>query len=152
MAWESPIWREMRRMQRQIDRLMENFTRPWNLSRPRELELETPSNTLRRAWTDIEENDNEIVLKVELPGMNKDDIKVELEDDAIAIKAIKKQETKKEDKDAYFHSKTYAGFYRRIALPAEADTENIDAEYKNGVLTLRIPKKKTSPKKEIKIN
>lgn len=103
----------------------------------------------RKAFLDLREKDKEFVIAAELPGIDKEDINLEIKDDRVVIKAEKKQEKEKGD---YSYSKSYAGFYQEVALPENTDSDKIDAVYKDGVLKLTIPKKKLAvKKKEIKI-
>ena len=103
----------------------------------------------RKALADYWETDNEIVATVKLPGVDKKDIDINLEDDSLEIKVEKKQEDEKKDKNSYSYMKTCSGFYRRIPLPEFALSEKAKATYNNGVLEVRIPKKEL-PKKEKK--
>ncbi|MFH1289784.1 MAG: Hsp20/alpha crystallin family protein [Nanoarchaeota archaeon] len=131
---------EMRRMQRRFNHWLRNFDEnPWDFD-------EEDFSQYRKAWVDARELDDEYVIAVELPGVNKDNIEVNVEEDALTIKVEKKSETKEQEEESYMYSKNYSGFFRRIPLPKNADAEKIDAEYKSGVLKLRIPKKERKKK------
>lgn len=121
-----------------------------------ELEIEEEhEQEYRRAWADLHETESKYLLTVELPGIKKEDIDLQLSGNTIRIKAQKKQEKKSHDEKhgSYFYAASYAGFMRTIPLPENASSENIEAEFKNGVLKIRIKKKKSSQikKKEIRI-
>ncbi|MBW2988193.1 Hsp20/alpha crystallin family protein, partial [Candidatus Woesearchaeota archaeon] len=90
---------------------------------------------------------------VELPGINKEDIKVRATEDGLEIRAEKKEEIKQEDKrrGIYRQERTYSGFYRFIPLPEGVDTSKIQATYKNGVLELKVPKPKQRQEKGVEI-
>jgi len=92
----------------------------------------------------FDKDGNELVLDVELPGFDKGDIKLDVVDHGIEIKARKKSEMKKKDekKGIYSYAKSYVGFSRFISLPEEAEADRIDATYHGNILTIHIPKKK----------
>lgn len=125
------------------------------LDEPRALILKNaPSDEYRKALVDFRENDENFIIAVEIPGIDKEDIHLDITENSAIIKAEKKQEKEEgsKEKGDYRYAKSYAGFYQEVALPENADTENIEAVYKNGVLKLIIPKKKLAiKKKKIKI-
>lgn len=94
-------------------------------------------------WTpsvDIAENDKEFVVKAELPDVKKEDIKVNIEDGTLSISGERKVE--KEEKNVKFHriERAYGRFERTFTLPAEADADKITSDYKQGILTVHLPK------------
>jgi HSP20 family protein len=100
---------------------------------------------------DVFENENGYVLKAELPGVNKDDINLDINNKALTLKGEKKFEEKTE-KDNYVRiERSYGSFTRTFALPDKVDTENIKANYKDGVLEITLPKKEEAKPKEIKV-
>lgn len=142
------IWDEMRRAQRRINRLWRGFDEnPWEEINEEDL------SEYRRPWVDAREMENEFIIAIELPGVNKEEIEVIAENGSLVLKVEKKSEEKEEKEGEFKYERSYAGFYRRIPLPENADAEKIDAEYNQGVLKLRIPKKKKTERngKEIKI-
>jgi len=149
MVWKETIRDEMRRIQRQMDRLFSNF---WNTSDNKTNFLDKLSSNYRKAKADFIETENEFILEIELPGIEKEDIKLDITDSSIELKAEKKKEKEEKTKESYSYARSYTGFYRSIDLPIEADKENIDASYKNGILTVHIPfKKNIKQKKEVKV-
>lgn len=149
MFWKDDLWNEMRKVQRQMNKLFQRFEEPKLLSLRDEF-----GDNYRKAFMDYKENDKNFVIKVEIPGIDKEDIHLDVSEHSIVIRAEKKHEKKEGSKKEgnYSYSRSYAGFYQEVTLPENADKEKIDAVYKNGVLTLTIPKKKSSiKKKEIKI-
>ena len=90
---------------------------------------------------DIWETDKAVKAVIDMPGVNKEDIKINVKDNGIEIKAEKKEEKKEEKKGIYREERRYTGFYRFIPLPENTIPEKTEAEYKNGVLELTIPKK-----------
>lgn len=89
---------------------------------------------------DISENDKEYVVKAELPEVKKEDIKVNVEDGTLCISGERKVE--KEEKGTKFHrvERAYGRFERSFSLPDEADADKITSEYKDGILTVHLPK------------
>jgi len=79
-------------------------------------------------------------VKAEIPGLKKEDIKVNLEDDVLTIQGEKKEETEKKEKNVQISERVYGKFQRSFRLPKRTKTEAIKAAYKDGVLTLEIPK------------
>lgn len=101
------------------------------------------SGNYRKPVADFWETDNEVVATFELPGVDKKDIDMNVDDNTLEVKVEKKNEDKHEDKKKGVVSRTssYTGFFRRIPLPDGVDSEKTDATYNNGVLEVRIPKK-----------
>ena len=94
-------------------------------------------------WTprvDIVEDEKEILVKAELPEMKKEDVKVEVLDGVLTIEGERAQE--KEEKGKKFHKveRSYGKFVRQFALPAEVEAAKVEAEYKDGVLNVHLPK------------
>jgi len=89
---------------------------------------------------DIGENDKEFVVKAELPEVKKEDIKVNVENGTLSISGERKVE--KEEKTMKFHrvERAYGRFERSFSLPDEADADKITSEYKDGILTVHLPK------------
>ncbi len=100
---------------------------------------------------DIYETDNEIVVKVELPEVKKENIKVSLENNVLMIRGERKfeEETKKEN----YHriERSYGDFVRSFTLPSFADPNKINAEYKDGVLRVTIAKREESKPKQVEV-
>lgn len=88
----------------------------------------------------IVENDREVIISAELPGVEQDDLEISVEDGALIIKGEKKCEIEKEDKNYYRMERSYGTFARVVQLPAKVDEEKIQARLKKGVLKVTIPK------------
>jgi HSP20 family protein len=113
---------------------------------------EAPMST--RAWNpsvDIFENDNEVVIKAELPGMSAKDIEVNLENNVLTLKGERRFE--KEAKEENYHrvEREYGSFSRAFSLPTAVDGDKVAAEYKDGVLKIVLPKREETKPKPIKI-
>jgi len=101
---------------------------------------------------DIEEGEKAYHVTAELPGVKKDDVKVTVKDNVLTINGEKKQ--KKEEKGKEYHrtERAYGSFQRCFRLPEMVDQENINAEFKDGMLEISIPKKEEAVSKEVNVN
>ncbi len=153
------LWDEMRRLQNEMDSIFGDFFRSGfgnrgqkELTGPRE---ELPSlSEYSEPLADLFETENEIVATVELPGVNKEDISVSKTDNGVEVHVEKTDEHKDEDKKKGYYriERRHTGFYRHFPMPSYADTENVDASYKNGVLEIKVPKtEKKDDKKRIDV-
>jgi len=87
---------------------------------------------------EIEENDNEVRITAEVPGIDPDAVEVLLEDGVLTLRGENKRET--EDKDRRFSERYYGRFERRLSLDREVDEDKVSATFKNGLLTVTLPK------------
>jgi HSP20 family protein len=101
---------------------------------------------------DVYEDKNEIVAKVELPGMEKDDIEINVADQLLTIKGSKKKEEEIKEDNYYRAERSYGAFVRTVELPKEVEADKAKAVFKNGVLEVRLPKSEHAREKEIKVN
>ncbi len=93
---------------------------------------------------DIKENENEFVIDAEIPGVNKEDIKLDLKDDRLTI-SVEKTEDKKEEKDNYIRRERRFGSTSRSFSIQNVKAEDVSAKYENGILSIVLPK--SEPKK-----
>jgi len=100
---------------------------------------------------DIVENNGNIEVKVELPGMNKDDIKVTIKNNMLRLSGERKQEEETKEKTFHRIERYFGKFCRTIQLPADIDADKIKAKYKDGVLNITLPKPKSMKPKEIEV-
>lgn len=100
---------------------------------------------------DVSETGAEIVVKAELPGMSKDDIELNLQDNVLTLKGEKKQEKNEEKENYHRVERSYGSFSRSFTLPAGVDQENVQANFKDGVLMITLPKAEEAKKKKIEI-
>jgi HSP20 family protein len=122
----------------QIDRLFDEY-----LERPFSLSPYFGSETIEGDFApklDVSETDKEIILSVELPGMEPEDIQVSLDRNTLLISGKKQEEKEEQDKRFYRVECSYGSFQRSIPLPGEVDEDKIDASYKRGVLKVKMPK------------
>lgn len=147
-------WRpfaDLPRWERDMERMMDEFfgrrLRPWwpsLWSRGGDLEFSAPA-------VDVYEEKDDIVVKAELPGMEKNDVEVNISESALTLKGEKKKEHKVEEKDYYRSERSYGAFLRTVELPKEVQADKVKASFKNGVLEVRLPKTEEAKKKEIKV-
>jgi HSP20 family protein len=134
-----------------MDRMMDDFfgrrMRPWWPERWLGAEREE----ITAPAVDVYEEKDEIVVKAELPGMDKSDIEVNLSDSQLTLKGEKKKEEKIE-KENYFRSeRSYGAFVRSVGLPTDVQADKVKASFKNGILEVRLPKTEEAKAKEIKV-
>ena len=104
---------------------------------------------------DIYEDNQKVVLKLEVPGIEEKDLDVRVENHTLTVKGERKfEKEEKEEKEENFHriERRYGSFYRAFTLPSTVDTENVGANYTAGVLKLELKKKPEAQPKQIKVN
>jgi len=89
---------------------------------------------------DLTENDNEIIVTAEMPGLDNKDFEVTVSGDLLTLKGEKKAEHEHRNGDAYYMERRFGSFSRSVRLPFEVKDEQVDARYEKGVLTIRMPK------------
>ena len=107
-----------------------------------------------RPWSppvDILETENDLVLKADLPDMKLEDIDVRVENQTLSIKGERRFEQEASEKGYHRIERSYGSFVRSFAVPNSVDTEKVSADYKNGVLTIKLPKKETAKPKQVKV-
>jgi HSP20 family protein len=139
--WPNDLWS----MQREINRMFDSFMQGGT---------QDDGSFGLNMWTpavDIAERENEFEVKVELPGVSKDDVKITLESNILTIRGEKKQE--KEDKGENHHrvERSYGSFQRSFMLPAIVKNDKIDANYRDGILTIMLPKAEEAKPKQIEV-
>lgn len=101
---------------------------------------------------DIKENDTQLTLEAELPGMEDKDVNVSFRDGVLTIKGEKKSEREEKDEEFHMSERTYGSFQRAFRLPDTVDEEKISANMDKGVLKIVIPKKPGAPEKRIPVS
>lgn len=126
-------FRELEEMQTRLNRLFTDAPM-------RKIEDNGPFFSDWAPAVDIQETDKEYLIKAELPEMKKEDVKVEVLDGVLTIEGERTQE--KEEKGKKFHKveRSYGKFVRQFALPTEVEGAKVQAEYKDGVLSVHLPK------------
>lgn len=139
-----------------IDRLFdEYFDRSWLRplrSRSKRMDDLWGTYEMRSPSMDMIDKDNEIILHIELPGVDKKDLDVSVADNILTVKGTSSFESK-ENKDDYYHSEIKKGsFSRSLSLPSNVDSTKIKANLKDGMLELSIPKTTKTSRKSIKVS
>jgi HSP20 family protein len=116
----------------------------WPRLRAPEMEEVVPSVDMFREGDDV-------VVKVELPGLKREEVEVNLTEDTLTISGEKKKERKVEKKDYYRMERSYGSFSRSVSLPPNVQTENARAQFRDGVLEIRIPGAEEAGKKARKV-
>jgi len=135
-----PVFRPSRWFD-ELERIAEEMWESW---RPIQITGLTPR-------TDIYEGKTGLTVKMELPGIKKEDISISLEGDQLMVKAEKKEE-KVTEESTYYSCERYFGQYsRRISLPSPVNADQISATFKNGVLEIKLPKTEKTETKKIEV-
>ncbi|MBS3151744.1 Hsp20/alpha crystallin family protein [Candidatus Woesearchaeota archaeon] len=145
MSWEDPF-EEIVRLRKEMDRLFDNFFDRTEIKRL----TEGKDLAVARVGSDVKVKDKKVEVKVYLPGVDKKDIMLKVTDSYIDVRAEKKDESRIKNKGLFKEERSYRGYYEIIPLPVLVNPRRAEADYKNGVLEIEIPKKK-SGKKEVKI-
>ena len=111
--------------------------------------------TITSTWfapTDVSEDENNLQISMELPGVEPDDVRLSLENNILTIRGEKRQRSEENNERIHRFERTYGLFERTFALPNTVDPEKIEARYENGVLLVRIPKAERARPREIRVN
>jgi HSP20 family protein len=112
-----------------------------------------PAETAVEMKIDVKEDEKGFTVKADIPGVKKEDIQVDIEDDYVSLRAEAKQEKEeKKDEKVVYSERSYGMVSRAFTLPAGVDAKAARAEYKDGVLTLTLPKKGNGSAKRIAVS
>jgi len=142
LAW--PGFGRLSSLRDELDRLFES---PW-------IELARTSQLLS-GWTpalDVHEDRDNFVVQAELPGMKREEIDVSLHDGALSLSGERKTEKKYEEAEVYRTERFFGKFQRTVTLPAPVAADKVKAQYKDGVLTITLPKTEEAKPKQIDVN
>jgi HSP20 family protein len=143
-------------LRREIDRLFEDFNLGWPRPSGRTVFDVEPFWRGEISWAkvpavDIVEKEKEYEITAELPGMEEKNIDVKFADGILTIRGEKKEEKEEKKKDYYLSERHFGSFQRSFQVPEGVDADKIDASFKNGVLTVILPKSPEAQKREKKI-
>jgi HSP20 family protein len=144
-------------LRREVDRLFEDFAGGiWRSPVGRsffdiEPAWRTQSVMSAMPAVDVTETDKAYEINAELPGMDEKNIEVKVADDVLTIKGEKREEKEEKNKDYYLSERSFGSFQRSFQVPNGVDTDKIEASFKNGVLTVTLPKSTEAQKAEKKI-
>ena len=150
-------WRPFESLRREVDRLFEDFQLgSWRSPFGRSVFDVQPLWRGEIGWgkapaVDIVEKENAFEITAELPGMDESNIDVKFSDGTLTIKGEKRDEKEEKKKDYYLSERRYGSFQRSFGVPDGVDADKIEANFKNGVLTVTLPETAQSQKSEKKI-
>ncbi|MBU6376145.1 MAG: Hsp20/alpha crystallin family protein [Bdellovibrionales bacterium] len=135
--FRSSPFRDLNRLQRQIDRIFDEFSTSWNE------ELMAPSwghEVAFRPACEVQETDSHYLLSLDLPGVKKEDIKVELLGSELVVSGQRKEEHEAKTATSYQMERSYGSFSRAFTVPQGTKPEQVETDYQNGVLRIAVPK------------
>jgi HSP20 family protein len=135
-----PQWPTFTSLQKEMNRLLDDFLGREDLFRPGNYPL-----------LDISETNDSIIMKAELPGVDPKGVDISISGDNLTVKGEKTEE--KEEKGKHFHrvERSYGSFSRTISLPKSVNIDAVKAEYKNGILEINLPKIEEAKAKKIEV-
>ena len=114
--------------------------------------LPFPAESELKMKIDVKEDDQAFTVKAEIPGVKKEDIQVDIDDDRVSLRAeVKKEKEEKKDEKVVYSERAYGMVSRSFTLPADVDAKGAKAEYKDGVLNLMLPKKSNGSAKRVTV-
>ncbi len=137
-------WTPLAEFRREMDTLFDDFFTP----------IAKSSRDVDNVWTpacEVAEEAGHYMLSLEMPGIAKDDIKIEVADNTVTVSGERHTESKKTGQGAWYGERRYGKFQRSFTLPAGIDADKIEADYQNGVLQLMVPKAESAQPRQIKI-
>jgi HSP20 family protein len=146
LAGRTAPFRTMERLANEMDRIFDAFgfgrgrLAPFSAGSPRSWWHDTATNW--NVWApdiDVFQRNDELVVRADLPGLNKEDVNIDVTEDAVTIHGERHHEAKQEDKGIYRSERAYGSFSRTIALPEGAITDQAKATFKDGVLEITMP-------------
>lgn len=153
-GWISSPFSFMRRFSEEMDRLFEDFGFGGSLARSTGGQI-SPREFGRGLWRppiEMLTKGDQLIVKAELPGMAKDDIKVECTNDEITIQGEKRQEHKEEHEGTFHNERSYGRFFRQIPLPEGTNADDAKATFRDGILEIRLKAPQQSKSRQISID
>lgn len=151
--WRDPF-EEIRRLERRMNRLFGSMWGERGRALPsRGTRWMEPfrEGAARDPFADVVETENEIKVAAELPGVRKEDIKIDATSNKLEISAEARKEEEAEEEGYLSRERGYSRYYRAFTLPSEVDSNKAKATYKNGVLEVTLPKKEAEKRSHIKV-
>jgi HSP20 family protein len=150
-------WHPLVRLRAEMDRLFEEFQSIMPIPSVGRSGVLEPFRTVHRMFgaltpaVSLAEKDDRYELTAEIPGLDEKDVQITLRDDVLTIKGEKQEEAEEKTHGYYFSERRFGAFQRSFQLTDDVDLEKIDARFKNGVLTVTLPKNPAAAKEEKKI-
>ncbi|HEY8250962.1 MAG TPA: Hsp20/alpha crystallin family protein [Burkholderiales bacterium] len=115
--------------------------------------LPFPAETELKMKIDVKEDDKSFTVKADIPGVKKEDIQIDIEDDHISLRAeVKQEKEEKKDEKVVYSERAYGMVSRSFTLPVDVDAKAAKAEYRDGVLNLTLPKKGNGSAKRVAVS
>jgi len=142
---EMEPFRSFSRLQNDLDRFFEDFAGE---------DIKLPSTTAAgfSPSCELSEDKANYIMKFDMPGVRKEDVKVEVDGNYLTVTAERREEKRSEDRKNRYSEINYGSYQRSCALPASVDDKKVDAKFDNGVLTLTIPKTEETKAKQIAVH
>jgi HSP20 family protein len=141
---------ELFEVEKQFSRMFDDFEKRFGFKSGLEIDSEA-DNAVWSPLTDIYEDNDNFKLKLDLPGIEKDDVKITFSNNQISISGERKQETESDNHKYHRIERSYGKFYRSFDLPKDIEQDKITADFSNGQLTINIPKSETAKPRQIEV-
>ncbi|AET63428.1 Hsp20/alpha crystallin family protein [Methanothrix harundinacea] len=132
---------EIRKIQERMNQLIDDFA----------VEAPMAAGDVMKPLADVKETDDEVVVAVDLPGMDKGDVEISVAEDLLEIKAERKVEKEEKGEEFYRKERSFSRYERSLTLPAGVKAEEARASLQDGVLTVHLPKVEVTTRKKVKI-
>lgn len=130
-------------LRREVDRLFDEMGGE---------QRENGQSTVWAPHTDVSESDEAYVIRVDLPGMKKEDLRIELHEDTLTLSGERTREQREERENLHRVERSYGHFFRSFTLPKASHGQDIQASLQDGVLTIHVPKREESKPRRIEIS
>jgi len=138
-----PAYNPLFQLHRDLDSLFDGVFHDIGLPALAANRFASSETRLLRPHIDLAATDKDYLITVEVPGVEEKDVKLELNTEGLlTIRGEKKRDSEHKDKSFYRIERSYGAFQRALALPDDADRDNIEAAFKNGILTIKVPRHK----------
>jgi len=134
--------RTIRNLQREVDSIFDQFFGRGE---------DEDTSAVWAPRTDLSETDDAFRIRLDVPGMEKDDITINLQSNTLTVSGERSSERKEEGEEYVRVERAFGNFHRTFTLPDAVDPENVEAAYDNGVLTIHVPKTEKSTRRQIEI-
>lgn len=144
VRWKDPF-AEMTKVQETVNRLFEEAFSP----------APAREGTWTRSWepaVDIFETDDAILLKVEVPGIGKEQVSIEVKDGMLTLSGERKFEKEVNEEQYHRVERSYGAFHRTFTLPSSVDADRVEASLRDGVLEIRLPKREEAKPRQIAVH
>ena len=138
------VFNGMRRFQQEVGKMFSNAVSDFKIK-------EFEGQTFREPLADLKETDSELITYLEIPGVDKQDINLNITENSVEVKVEKKQEEKVEKKGYFKASKQYSGFYKYVTLPCKILVDEVKASYKDGILEIVMPKAEKKKLRKVEV-